>query len=63
MSNTAIASISTHEVSTTIQRDEHPVSALTEAQKEHIEKTWKMVEALGLMEAGLLLFGRYQHAK
>lgn len=55
MANAAV--LSTSEVSTAISRGQHP-QALTDRQREDIEKTWKLVEGegYGLLQAGIQLF-------
>lgn len=42
-------------MSTAVAREQQPL-ALTTQQKEGIERTWKMVEDSGLMDAGIELF-------
>ena len=57
MANAAI--LSTCEISTTaVSRGQHP-RALTAQQKEDIERTWKLVEEGGLLDAGIELFKKY----
>ena len=65
MTDTAVHdSLSTKEVSTTIERGTQPVSTnlgdkpLTNQQKELVEKTWSLVEP-DLQGAGVLLFKKY----
>ena len=55
MANAAI--LTTCDVPTSVERDQQPL-ALSVQQKEDIERTWKLVEEVGLVEAGVLLFTR-----
>lgn len=55
MANAAV--LTTCDLPTAVDRESQPL-ALTSKQKEAVERTWKLVEGVGLMEAGLLLFKR-----
>lgn len=53
------ALLSTPEMPTAVSRAKQPQAlAITPEQKEHIERTWKLVEGedSGLLDAGILLF-------
>ena len=48
--------LNTRELSTGVSRGQQPQAMLTTLQIRDVERTWKLVEGSGLLEAGITLF-------